>query len=140
MDAASVENLKKLDAAANGRPVVLTDFSHHNSWANTAAMKAAGIDKDYAKQHQDLVIVDDNGELTGFFVEHSQDALRNAMPTRTVQDYAKAAKRAVSELNKYGIIGVKDSYVIDKEYKAWKQLDDSGELTAHVALSWGAIR
>jgi len=137
MDSASAENLKKLDLASKGRPVVLTDFSHHNSWANSAAMKEAGIDKDYAKEYQDLVILDDNGELTGFFVEQSQDALRNAMPTRTVKDYAKAAKRAVSELNKYGIIGVKDSYVFDNEYKAWKQLDDSGELTAHVALSWG---
>ncbi|MEZ9531690.1 amidohydrolase, partial [Vibrio sp. 10N.286.51.F4] len=27
--------------------------------------------------------------------------------------------------------------MFDKEYNAWKQLDDDGLLTANVALSWG---
>ncbi|MGF1730191.1 amidohydrolase [Photobacterium kasasachensis] len=134
---ASAETLAKLDKVSNGRPVVLTDFSHHNVWANSAAMAQAGISQDYVKQYGELVKTDTDGSLTGFFIEQAGEGIHQAIPARSDNDYKMAAHRAITELNKVGIIGVKDSYVFEKEYKAWKQLDDAGMLTANVALSWG---
>lgn len=134
---ANAETLKKLDKASQGRPVLLTDFSHHNVWANTAAMDKAGVTAGYADTYGNLVITDNNKALTGFFLEQAGKPLQAVVPPRTDTDYKMAAQKAISELNKVGIIGVKDSYVFDKEYKAWKALDDEGSLTANVALSWG---
>lgn len=134
---ASLDTLKKLDDASLGRPVLLSDFSHHNVWANTAAMKKANITAGHLDTYGDLVITDENKAFTGFFLEQAGKELNSAAPVRSENDYKMAAHKAITELNKVGIIGVKDSYVFDKEYKAWKALDDEGALTANVALSWG---
>src|SRR5699024_8559872 len=37
------EARRGLDEAAGGRPVILTDDSHHNRWVNTRALELAGI-------------------------------------------------------------------------------------------------
>ncbi|WCE32140.1 amidohydrolase [Vibrio sp. SCSIO 43137] len=137
LNEASAESLARLDRASAGRPVILTDFSHHNIWANSEAIRLSGATVSSTEKYGDLVVKTSDGSLSGFFLEQAGGAVRDAAPSRTANDYKLAAQHAINELNKVGIIGVKDSYVFDKEYKAWKQLDDEGKLTANVALSWG---
>lgn len=127
-----------LDKVSKGRPVVLNDFSNHNIWANTHAMELAGVSAKSMESFGDLAKKDPaTGKLTGFFVENATNPVRSAIPARTPEQFAKAAEVAIKKLNGVGFIGVKDSYVYDKEYQAWKSLDDKGALTARVALSWG---
>ncbi|WP_375752852.1 amidohydrolase [Vibrio sp. HN007] len=130
-------SIEMLDKASNGRPVVLTDFSHHNIWVNSKVLELANLSDSELSKHGELVVRDAEGNLTGFFLEQANRAVSSVVPARSDNDYKLAAKKAVDELNKVGIIGVKDSYVFDTQYKAWKALDDAGELTANVGLSWG---
>lgn len=130
-------SIEMLDKASNGRPVVLTDFSHHNVWVNSKVLEIANIPDSELSSLGDLVVRDAEGNLTGFFLEQGSRVVSANVPERSENDYKLAAKKAVLELNKVGIIGMKDSYVFDAQYKAWKALDDEGELTANVGLSWG---
>ncbi|CAH7049427.1 Amidohydro_3 domain-containing protein [Vibrio chagasii] len=132
-----IPTIKMLDDVSKDRAILLTDYSHHNVWVNSKAIAESKITLDSMEQYKDLVIYDNTGAFSGFFLEGAGGPLHDAVPKRTSEEYALSAKKVITELNKMGIIGVKDSYVFDKEYNAWKQLDDDGSLTANVALSWG---
>lgn len=60
----SAEALAQLDAAAGGRPVMLSDDSHHNRWVNSRAMAIAGV-----SVGQPGVVVDAEGRPTGVLYE-----------------------------------------------------------------------
>ena len=133
----NMPTLDMLDKVSNGRAVMLTDFSHHTVWANSKAIAQSGMTIDSMASFGDLVIYDKTGQFSGFFLEGAGEAIHNAVPKRTPEQYQMAARTVVSELNKLGVIGAKDSYVYEKEYTTWKALDDKGELNLNVALSWG---
>lgn len=137
LDEMNRPTIAMLDKVSNGRPVVLTDFSHHNVWANSKAIELSGLTQNQLDSFGNLVVRDNDGELSGFFLEQAGRPISDSVPKRLDSDYVMAAKRAISELNKVGIIGVKDSYVFSTQYKAWKTLDESGALNANVGLSWG---
>lgn len=133
----NIPSIKMLDKVSHGRPVLLTDYSHHNVWANSKALELTGVTSKSAEKFGKLVVRDSKGKLTGIFLESAGEPISHNVPARSASDYVMAAEKAVSELNKIGIIGVKDSYVYENEYNTWKALDDKGELSMNVALSWG---
>ena len=128
----------KLDEVSNGHPVVLHDFSNHNIWANSAAINAAGITKEMAAAYGELIQRNAKGDMTGVFVEKATELVVSKIPTRSEKELDQALLRALKEVNRYGIIGIKDSYARSPELTAYNRLDANGGLTAHVAaaLSW----
>ena len=128
---------EKLDAVSNNHPVVLFDFSNHNIWANTAAITAAGVTEAEAGPLGDRVLRTADGQMTGVFVEEAANLVTANIPPRSESERDRALQAALSELNRFGVIGIKDSYAGKPELAAYNRFDRDGRLTAHVATTIG---
>lgn len=137
----SVDTLARFDAATGGRPAVLKDDSKHNRWANSLALKLAGIDENTPDPDGGQIMRDASGDATGVLIEAGgilvEQALARLQP-RSTADLARAASRGIQILHSYGITGFQDAAASLQLLRALKQLDDNGELHAWVISSMQA--
>ncbi|MCG8474716.1 MAG: amidohydrolase [Cytophagales bacterium] len=127
-----------LDSVSHGHPIVLYDFSNHNIWANTLAIRKAGITKQMAvKKHGKLVGLNQDGSLSGVFIEEATGLFSGKIPPPSIQQLEKAFLASQEILHGYGIVGVKDSYVGDNEIQTYRGLDSLNKLKMHVAACIG---
>ena len=74
-----------LSAVSPNNPVLLTHASGHGSFANKAAMDAAGITKETASPAGGEIVRDTRGDAIGMFEERAQGLIR-----RAYQEYLKS--------------------------------------------------
>ncbi|KAA9154537.1 amidohydrolase [Microbacterium lushaniae] len=129
----------RIDEAAGGRPVVLTDDSHHNRFANTAALAAAGIGDDTPDPDQGRIVRDpETGEPTGLLLESATIAVTAAVDAhqdRTPERFRRASARGIEILSSYGITAFQDAAVTVDIMGALRDLDAADELNAWVVSS-----
>ena len=139
MDAlSSVEVLARLDAVTGGRPAMLRDESCHNRWANSRAMRLAGIGAGTPDPVGGQILRDGRGAPTGVLVEAGgilvQRALADDQPM-DVADLAVAARRGIELLHTYGITAFQEAATSLQLMRAFKALEDEGSLKAWVISS-----
>jgi predicted amidohydrolase YtcJ len=103
-----------LDAAFPDRPVWLGRVDGHAGWANTAALRAAGIDPDAPAPEAPeggAVIQDDQGRPTGVFVDAAEALVAGAIPAPDEAYYAEALTRALEATTAAGLTGVHEAGV-----------------------------
>jgi len=98
-----------LDEAAPHTPVVLTDFSGHAVWANTAAMKAAGVSNDSAVPAGGLARKHASGTFTGLFVDAAQNMITAHVPRLTDDELETAVRAGLAALHAQGITSITDA-------------------------------
>ena len=133
----TAEPLRLLDAATGDRPVVLTDDSHHNKWANTAALRAAGI-LDAPDPEGGTIVRDPDGKPTGLLLESASAPVERARAADAPSDLAhhvRCSARGVDMLAEHGVVAFQDAAAGIDMLRALKQLDDTGQLHAWVATS-----
>lgn len=129
----SVDALAALDEAAGGRPVMLSDDSHHNRWVSTRAMEIAGVEAG-----QNGVVLDAEGRATGVLLEAAGLPVARAQQLAgalTPDQERAAAKRGVEILHSFGITAFQDAGVSTHILEALRSLDADGELDAWVVTS-----
>lgn len=129
----TAEGLALLDAAAGGRPVMLSDDSHHNRWASSRAMELAGI-----VAGDDGVSLDAAGRPTGVLIEAAGIPVaqaHRAVGALTAEQDRAASRRGVAMLSEYGITAFQDAGVSTQTLEALRALDTDGELDAWVVTS-----
>lgn len=135
----TVSTRARFDEAAGGRPVVLTDDSHHNRFANSAALEAAGIRSDTPDPAQGRIVRDaETGEPTGLLMEAATLAVTEALDrdlARTPERYRRASARAIEILHSFGITAFQDAAATVEIMGALRDLDDDGDLHAWVVSS-----
>ncbi len=136
-DLTFTEMLARFDEATAGHGAILRDFSNHNSYANSVAMKAAGITSKSVEKYGDLVLRDKDGNLAGIFVEEAARDLSDVAPALTLEQEVAALHKAFSHLNGFGFVGMLDSYVFENNVAAYLSLEAKGAVTMHVGLSLG---
>lgn len=128
----SVAALARLDEAAGGRPVMLSDDSHHNRWVNSRALELGGVTAEQAG------VVLDAGQPTGVLLEAAgvpvAQAQQEAGGLSPSQERA-AARRGVEILNSFGVTSFQDAGVSTHILEALRSLDTDGELDAWVVSS-----
>lgn len=128
----------RLDEASGGRPVMLSDDSHHNRWANSAAMRLAGITKDTIPEDGVTLLDAVDGEPTGVLLEAAGIPVAQAYARAgglTPDQHRAASKRGVELLNGFGVTAFQDAAASLDILGALKSLDDAGELNAWVVSS-----
>ena len=103
-----------LDDAFPDRPVWLGRIDGHAAWANTAALRAAGIDPGAAAPPDPeggAVLRDGGGRPTGVFVDAAEGLVARALPAPDDAYYEEALRRALAETTKYGLTGVHEAGV-----------------------------
>ena len=123
-----------LDQAAPHNPVYLTGKSLHVSWANTLALKAAGITDITPDPPGGTLQRDQSAQPTGILFEKAVKLIENVIPVPNVEITADGIKKAQEILWKQGLTGVHD---FDRErcIQALQFLADKDELKLRVQKS-----
>lgn len=128
----------RLDEASGGRPVMLSDDSHHNRWVNSRALHLAGIAKDSIPGEGVTLLDAADGEPSGVLLEAAGIRVAKAHAEAgglTPEQHRQASARGVELLNGYGVTAFQDAAVSIDILGALKSLDDAGDLNAWVVSS-----
>lgn len=130
---------RALDEAAGGRPVLLTDDSHHNRWASSRALELAGIGPDTPDPDRGVIVRDpETSEPSGVLLEAAGllvEAVAGPAVALTPEQQQRASARGIEIAHGYGITAFQDAAISLEQMRALKALDDRGELTAWVVSS-----
>jgi len=127
-------NASELDAQAPGHPVYLTAKSLHAGWANTAALRLAGLDDQSIDPPDGKLGRAADGSLNGILFEGAMDLLAQVMPAPTAQSLAQALLEAQSNLWRMGLTGVHD-FDRRRSFQALQILHQQGALRLRVLKS-----
>lgn len=130
--------LAALDAASPGRPVLLTDDSHHNRWANTAAMRLGGILDLAGDPAGGRVVRGPNGAPTGLLFEAAGamvDKVRVEDLDPDLEWHARNSERGVEMLHSFGVTAFQEAAASLELLAALQRLDEQGRLHAWVVSS-----
>jgi predicted amidohydrolase YtcJ len=123
-----------LDAIAPNHPVYLTAKSLHAAWANTAALKIAGITASTPNPENGEIQRDEHGQPTGILLESAMELVSAKIPQPSINEVAESIRAAQPILWKMGLTGVHD---FDRRacFMALQQLHARGELKLRVTKS-----
>lgn len=130
--------LPRLDAAAGGRPVVLTDDSRHNRWVNSRALQLAGVTDSTPDPEGGRILRDADGRATGVMLEHAGllvERVRATANPLTDEQSRRASARGIEILHSFGVTAFQDAAISLGAMRALQSLDEAGELTAWVVTS-----
>ena len=99
---------QQLDHFSLNNPIYLTHKSLHSGWANSAALKAAGISKNSSDPQDGLIGRYDDGEPNGLVYESAMRLVENAIPKPDEIEREAALIAAQTELQRFGISSVHD--------------------------------
>lgn len=125
-----------LDAAVADRPVYLTAFDGHTAWANTTALRLAGIlaGADTGTPFSTVVMGED-GAATGELREGpAMDLVRRLIPPLTDDDQLTLLRRALRDLAALGLTGVHNMDGDEWQLGLYQRLLERGELSLRVLL------
>ncbi|MEM6326019.1 MAG: amidohydrolase [Bacteroidota bacterium] len=103
---------QQLDALYANTPVVLMRVDGHALWANSEALRQAGIDPDFpAPEDPDggQILRQSNGSPTGIFIDAAMDLVTRAVPASSPERLREALARATAETARHGLTGVHEA-------------------------------
>ena len=123
-----------LDAVAPEDPIYLTAKSLHVSWANSTALKLAGITASTPDPADGYIQRDAHGHPTGLLFEAAVKLVEAAIPQPRPETLAKIFQQLIPDLFRMGLTGVHD---FDKRtcFQALQILHERGELRLRVVKS-----
>lgn len=123
---------KELDAVVADRPVWLSRVDGHAGWANTAALKLAGVTKASKDPGGGRIERDASGNPSGVFVDAASDLIYAVVPAPSAQQKMAALDAALAEMASVGLTGVSDAGIDLANYKLYRQYADQHKLTARI--------
>jgi len=119
-------------AAVGGRPVYLPNRDHHSGWANSAALRLAGITADTPDPSDGRIERDSDGRPTGALHEGAMKLVEALIPAATAAELRHGLLVGQAYLHSLGITAWQDAWVTPVEFDTYADLAGSGELTARV--------
>ena len=123
---------RDLDAVVGSRPAWFRRVDGHAGWANSAALKAAGIDRDTRDPVGGRIERDADGNPSGVLVDGALDLLERAIPPLTPQQLRAALDAALAEMASVGLTGVSDPGIDRERFDMYRQYADAGKLSARI--------
>jgi predicted amidohydrolase YtcJ len=126
----------KLDAVVMDRPAFMGCFDGHTGWANTAALRLAGIDRETADPPDGVIVRDgETGEATGALKEGAQDLVTRHIPRPTTVSTLDAMRRTIAALHAAGITAIQQAWAEPEDVPLWRTLRDDGSLRVRARLA-----
>ncbi|MBA3897226.1 MAG: amidohydrolase [Sphingomonadaceae bacterium] len=115
----------ELDAVVPDRPVWLMRADGHAGWANSAAMKEAGVTPTTKSPA--------GGRIEGgVFVDAAKALIQRAIPPLTSKDRDLALAKTQEILLGFGITGIADMGTSGEDWEAFRRAGDSGRLQVRI--------
>lgn len=111
-----------LDELVNERPVWLTRVDGHAGWANSEALRLAGIDKNTVSPDGGEIVKDKNGKPTGVLVDNAMQLVAKIIPEASFEQQRQAFQLAFQHLVARGITSVHDAGISADELSVYKGL------------------
>lgn len=128
-----------LDRIAPDNPVFLMDWSYHNAWVNTAALKALGIDRNTADPVGGIIRrVPGSGRETGILVDNAAYSYLTRLPEYPPGEMADALDWSLRQVEEQGVTTVKEAIVTPERMRVYSELIRRNALRIHVktSLTW----
>jgi predicted amidohydrolase YtcJ len=130
---------RELDAAAPDQPVLLRGIGKHVVAANSAALNAAGIDRDTSDPPGGRIERDEAGEPTGILHERAKlrldtSAEDTVVPGATPEERLAAVRATVPILHREGIATIHEMVRLPEEAADLAAVHAAGDLGVRVRL------
>ena len=122
----------ELDAVVSDKPVWLSRADGHASWANTAAMRAAGITARTPTPAGGRIEKDARGNPTGVFIDAAQALIEDKVPKPTPRDRNAAFLKAQEALLSAGITATADMGTTGEDWLTFRRIADLGGLRVRI--------
>jgi predicted amidohydrolase YtcJ len=123
---------RELDAATGARPAWLERVDGHAGWANSAALKAAGIDHATRDPPGGRIERDAQGEPTGVLVDGAMELIDKIVPSPNASESSAALDAALVAMARVGLTGVGDAGIDASTFALYKKYADARKLTARI--------
>lgn len=121
-----------LDTAHAERPVWLQRVDGHAGWANSAALKAAGITRASKDPPGGRIIRDAAGNPTGVFIDSAMALIERAAPPPSAGEREKGFEAALDYMASLGLTGVHDMGTAPEDWSLFRSFGDAGRLTVRI--------
>ena len=122
----------ELDGVVANRPVWFERVDGHAGWANSAALKLAGITNATPDPVGGKIIRDAQGNATGILVDSARELVERVLPRQTEAGARVALDRALAEIARVGLTTVHDAGIPIASDALYRDYADNGKLTARV--------
>ncbi len=130
---------QQLDAVVSDRPAVMVAYDGHTCWANSQALKMAGITAATRDPDGGAIVKDPKtGEPTGALKESAQGLVRKLVPAWTREDRLNAVRAAVAMAHRFGVTSVQNAGAGTEDMALFDELRKSGELKVRLYSAMSA--
>ena len=128
-----------LDALVPDRPAYLTSYDGHTGWANSRALKLAGITRRTKNPEDGIVVKDARGEPTGVLKEAAMSLMAGVVPKPSRPEKVAALRAAMTEAHRRGVTSVQNAGGSPEDFDIYEELRATSglELRLYGALSAG---
>ena len=126
-------NKADLDKILPDRPAWLISQDGHSGWANSAALKLAGIDKNTPEPARGRIERDPKtGEPSGTLRESAMNLVEDIVPKPEDPVWEETIVRAQKMANGLGITSIQEAYITPRALKIYHDVASRGALTVRV--------
>ncbi len=122
-----------VDSVTPDNPVLVDRYDGHMAFANSAALKAAGIDRAVRDVPGGEIVRGPGREPTGIFRDAAMDLVGRAVPAPSESQMDSAAARAIRDAAEHGVTGVAFVTATWPEIAALQRAKARGTLTLRVS-------
>lgn len=127
-----------LDSLVPDRPAYLISYDGHTGWANTRALKAAGVSRTTRSPAGGIIVKDPRtGEPTGALKETAMTLVDQVTPQPSDEDRLAAIRAAIDEAHSLGITSVHDTWGTTADLELFDRLRKRNLLSLRVYLALG---
>jgi predicted amidohydrolase YtcJ len=130
----------ELDKISSTRPILLRHSNGHASVANSAALAAAGADRDTSDPAGGKYGRDESGELDGTLFEAAHERVTAAVPCPTPTEMLEAILAAAHKMNELQICRASDMmtgrFNLQEELDAYEQAAIHGPMEVRLYVQW----
>lgn len=123
---------RELDGAVADRPVWLDRIDGHAAWANSAAIKRAGVTRATKDPDGGRIERDAQGDPGGVFVDGAMSLVTRVLAPPTEPEAAAALDSALAEMASVGLTGVHDAGIDRDVLRLYRRYADAHKLTARI--------
>lgn len=121
-----------LDEAIPKQPVWLSRVDGHAGWANSVALKTAGITKDTLDPPGGQIVRDSQGEPTGVLIDNAMTLLESHIPKASDEQRRAQLHAAFEHLLALGITSTHDAGIDQETLHSYQQLQQQHQLPVRI--------
>jgi predicted amidohydrolase YtcJ len=125
-----------LDQLVPDRPAYMEAYDGHTGWANTSALRAAGITRRSPNPRHGEIVRDAHGEPTGTLRESATALLEAARPKPSTEEALDALRKAIDLAHSVGVTSLQNASGTVRDFELFDALRQRGELGLRV---YGAL-